>query len=452
MNRLRTLMAALGDAYLVGGAVRDAILGINADIKDYDIEVFGVDYDTLIAMLSNIYGDNIKTVGKAFGVVKVRDPELGEVDISLPRKESKIGVGDKGFEVTPDGSMTIAEAAKRRDFTINAIYYNYEKGFIDPYDGIRDLRDGVLREVNYQTFAEAPLRVLRGMQFAARFNLVPARSLVSLCYHLFPEYKYTSIGQVWCEWEKWAVKGTVPSLGLKLLDDTLWIEHFPELLAMNNCLQEPMYHPEGNVFRHTMHVCDAAARIASRENMDDKSRTILMFAALCHDMGKPTTTFVSNDGRIVSPNHAQELKPTYTFLESIGAPKWVIQNVVPLVENHMAHLNEDIGKSGVRRLANRVLPSNIKMLGWLVEADHSGRPPLETGMPANMQRIMNMAQSMSVAEDTVTCVISGYDLIQLGMVQGKKLGAMLGEIYELQLDGAIENREQAIEYAKTKLD
>lgn len=449
MNRLREILGILGEAYLVGGAVRDSLIG-QAHQKDYDIEVFNVSYEELLKRVSALGA--CKTVGKSFGVVKLSHPILGEIDISIPRTERKTGQYHQDFDIKLKPHMTIKEAAKRRDFTMNAIYFNFEKGYVDPYSGSYDLEMKILREVNMQTFAEDPLRVLRGMQFAARFGLVPSDSLIALSAQLYLQYEYIPTERIWEEWKKWALRSTVPSKGLSFLSRTLWIGHYPQLNQLTKTPQDPEHHPEGNVFKHTMHVCDAAQKIAVSEQLEEKDRLVLMFAALCHDMGKSSTTFVDKYGRIVSPNHAAKILPTLTFLASIGAPIWLKEQIIPLVHNHMAHLNNDIGRSGVRRLASKMQPSNIRMLGMLVEADHSGRPPLEGGVPENMQRIIDMAENLSVTEATVTPLVNGYDLISLGMTQGVALGNMLRRIYELQMDGKIETREQALEWTRRQLD
>jgi tRNA nucleotidyltransferase (CCA-adding enzyme) len=191
--RLLREVPALSRAYLVGGCVRDSLLGIAH--KDFDLEVYGVDYGTLASQLS-AYG-RVDLVGRSFGVIKFSGQNGGQWDFSLPRRDSKMSAGHKGFQIEVDPDIDPKVAASRRDFTINALAFDPRTGeYLDFFGGRRDLEKRVLRHTS-TTFVEDPLRVLRGMQFAARFDLSPAPETVELCrsiVHTFPELAVERVG------------------------------------------------------------------------------------------------------------------------------------------------------------------------------------------------------------------------------------------------------------------
>ena len=258
---LRAMLEAvrqIGRPRLVGGGVRDWLLGLEA--KDFDIEVAGVDFEQLHRALARFGATDV--VGRSFGVIKVRSPQTGsEYDFSLPRRESKTGAGHRGFAVAPDPKLSDAEAAARRDFTINAIAYDpFTNVVVDPHEGRRDLAARVLRHTS-PAFVEDPLRVLRAFQLAARFDLVLAAETAALCRSISSTFAELPVERVWGEWEKWATKAVKPSRGLAVLEETDWLKHFPEIAALRGTPQEPEWHPEGDVFIHTQHCLDALAKL-----------------------------------------------------------------------------------------------------------------------------------------------------------------------------------------------
>ena len=235
---LRTLLDAVrrvGRPRLVGGGVRDWLLGLEP--KDFDVEVAGVDFDTLHRALTPFGATDV--IGRSFGVIKVRGPDGAEYDFSLPRRESKTGAGHRGFAVAPDPGLSDADAAARRDFTINAIAYDpFTNALIDPHGGQTDLKAHVLRHTS-AAFVEDPLRVLRAFQLAARFDLTLAPETAALCRSIADTFAELPLERVWGEWEKWAVKSIKPSRGLAVLEETGWLRHFPEIAALRGTPQEP---------------------------------------------------------------------------------------------------------------------------------------------------------------------------------------------------------------------
>jgi tRNA nucleotidyltransferase (CCA-adding enzyme) len=325
-----------GRAYFVGGCVRDYILGVKS--KDIDVEVFGLSIEQLATILRHF--GKVDLVGKSFGVIKLTTLE-NDYDFTLPRKDNKVGSGHNQFEVEVDHMMTPYEAAKRRDYTINSMSMDVNGNLIDPFNGQEALNSSLLIATSGY-FKEDALRVLRGMQFAGRFNMEVSEPTAFMCEDMKEDYGHLSLERIREEWTKWALKSVKPSMGLQFLVDTNWIPFYPELDALVGLSQDAEYHPEGCVFTHTGMVCDEAVKIADRENLNDEDRLILVLSALCHDLGKSTTTTVE-DGRIKSPRHAQEGKnPTISLLTLMGFGDKIIEKVVPLVLCHMDHLNFEV--------------------------------------------------------------------------------------------------------------
>lgn len=436
---------ALSRAYLVGGCVRDALLGIAH--KDFDLEVYGVDYETLERGLS-AHG-RVDLVGKSFGVIKFTGRSGGQWDFSLPRRDSKMSAGHKGFEIEFDSRIEPREAACRRDFTVNALMFDPRIGeYLDFFGGREDLEKRVLRHTS-PAFVEDPLRVLRGMQFAARFDLTPASETVGLCQsivHTFPELAVERVGM---EWFKWAAMSTRPSAGLRFLKDTGWLCHFPEIAALDGTPQEPDWHPEGDVFTHTCHCCDALAELLEWRNAEATTRQVLMFAVLAHDFAKPQTTHVAErDGqkRIVSPGHEEQGGSlAESFLTRIDAPNEIKERVVPLVKRHMAHLQPANDRT-VRRLANFLKPATIEELCLVMIADHFGRPPKPRVIHEGVSELRAKADELRLRESAPKPLLQGRHLVARGMQPGKQFGTLLDEAFEAQLEGTFTDLDGALKW------
>jgi tRNA nucleotidyltransferase (CCA-adding enzyme) len=435
---LAAIRAAGGRPLIVGGAVRDALMG--AEVKDIDIEVYGLSIDELFQVLARF--GRVDAVGRSFGILKLRLPGAQELDVSLPRRESKVGAGHRGFMAAPDPTMTPREAAARRDFTWNALALTPDGELLDFFGGAADLNAGVIRHTT-EAFAEDPLRVLRAMQFAARFDMRLAPETAALGHALLPEAPTLAPERVWGEWLKWALRGRRPAAGLRVLAETGWLALYPELTALVGCPQDATWHPEGAVFEHTLYVCDAAAQIAERDHLAAEERAVLLFAALCHDLGKPATTVIGEDGRIRSPGHAQAgVELTEALLRRIGSPRAIVAPVVALVREHMAHIGMTVTERSVRRLALRLSPATITQWSRLVEADHSGRPPLPPGAPG--APIVALAQQLGADAGRPAAILQGRHLIASGMEPGPQLGAMLQRAYHAQIDGAFATVEEGL--------
>ncbi len=449
---LRELEILGYDCLIAGGAVRDALLGIQP--VDFDVEVYGMTYEQIAAFLGS--RGRVDLVGKSFGVIKFSDGAGHTWDFSVPRRDSKIGAGHRDFRSTFDPGITPREAASRRDFTINAMAYDPVREEIHDYFGGRaDLQARVLRATS-AAFSEDPLRVLRGMQLACRFDLTVDAGTAEMCRSIAGQYGTLPKERVCDEFMKWATKSRRPGRILEYLSATGWLVHFPLLARLTGVPQDAEWHPEGDVAIHTMHVVDAAAAIAGRERLSETDRAVLLFSALTHDFGKADTTELRDKGgrmRWTAHGHQEAGGPlAKMFLESIGIKAEIVDRVIPLVKNHLAHMaftDGEIHARAIRRLAARLAPANVKQLAWLVEADYSGRPPLPGGLPAEAARMRDFAEAQQVEAAPLRPLILGRHVMPyFDGKAGRHIGEVTKAAYEAQLDGAFSTEEEALEWLK----
>lgn len=425
----------LRDAFVVGGSVRDALLGLPG--KDFDVEVFGQSYEAIQQGLAQ-HG-RVDTVGRSFGVIKLTVQPGETFDFSLPRRDSKVGAGHRGFIADFDPTLTYADAAARRDFTLNSLMYDPRtREILDCHGGLADLENRLLRHTS-DAFVEDPLRVLRGMQFVSRFDLEAHPATLALCRDIRATYPELAKDRVRDEWLKWATRSLRPSRGLRFLVDTGWIEHFPELEKLVGTPQDPEWHPEGDVFVHTAHCCDAMACLDEWRSADEESRATWMLAILAHDFGKPSTTRQEMKRgllRWVSPEHEAAGVPlANTFLDRLGMPNVIRERVPPLVENHLAHMQIRTDKA-IRRLANRMVPETIEGLCLVMTADAQGRPPRPKDVPEGVDFLLKRSKELSVDSGAPKPLLQGRHLLNLGMQPGKPVGQITAAAFEAQLEGA----------------
>lgn len=425
----------LRDAFVVGGGVRDALLGLKG--KDFDVEVFGQSYEAIQQDLSR-YG-RVDCVGRSFGVIKLTVRPGETYDFSLPRRDSKVGAGHRGFIANFDPSLSYSEAAARRDFTLNALMYDPRtREILDCHGGLADLENRVLRHTS-GAFVEDPLRVLRGMQFVSRFDLEAHPSTLALCREIRGTYPELAKDRVRDEWMKWATRSLRPSRGLRFLVDTGWIEHFPEVEKLMGTPQDPEWHPEGDVFVHTAHCCDAMAGLDAWRAADDVSRATWMLAILAHDFGKPSTTRQEMKKgllRWVCPDHeAAGVSIAVQFLERVGMPNVISARVPPLVANHLAHIQVCTDRA-IRRLANRLVPETIEGLCVVMIADAQGRPPRPKDIPEGVSFLLNRSKELCVESGAPKPLLQGRHLLKLGMPPGVAVGQITAAAFEAQIEGA----------------
>lgn len=424
----RAIAAAGGRALLVGGYVRDRVLGIES--KDLDVEVFGLSLERLEEVLAH-FGPVIH-IGRAFGVLRVKG---FDVDFSLPRRDNKVAAGHRGFAIRFDPELDFAEAARRRDLAMNSMALDPVSGeILDPHGGQRDLREGVLRATDPVHFAEDPLRGLRVAQFAARFELRPDAELVALCSAL--ELSELSGERQLEEWKKLLLASARPSIGLEFLRETGLLRFYPELEALVGVPQDPEWHPEGDVWTHTLMVVDEAAR--SRDGGADD--LALMFAALCHDLGKPGTTFRDGGGRIRSPAHdSLGREPAELFLGRLRASHELMSKVLALVEHHLApasFVQQGAGPKAYRRLARKLAEAGtgVELLLRVARADHFGRTTKEAlarSFP-EADQFLATARTLDVEEQAPRDAVLGRHLIARGLSPGPHFGPLLARCREIQ--------------------
>ena len=436
-----------GSIYLVGGWVRDILLG--APSHEYDLEVYGLDMEKLFNILVRHAKPNL--VGKSFGIITMNIDGIN-FDFAFPRTENKTGPGHKGFAVTSDPFLSFEEASSRRDFTINSMGLKIpEMELVDFHNGYRDLQAKVLRHVS-SAFAEDPLRVMRAVQFAARFELEIAPETCTLCKQL--SLKELPMERIYGEFKKLLLKAPRPSLGLEWMRKLDLLDYFPELKALIGVEQEPEWHPEGDVWIHNNMVIDEAAKLR-REEYGEFDNMALMLGALCHDLGKPATTFFS-DGRWRSPGHdVRGESPTRSFLDRLTREAALVETVVVFVREHLKpallyKARNEIKPSAIRRLALRV---DIEKLVRVARADHFGRTTPEAlakEFPAG-DWLLNQSRELNVLENKPKPYLTGKFLISLGMKAGPQLGRLIAESFELQLDGEIGDVAEAEGWARARL-
>lgn len=446
MDIFRQIKREGGSAFIVGGWVRDMLLG--ATPKDIDIEVFGIYPPDLYYLLCQ-HG-KVETVGQSFGVTKLH-LDGDTIDFSIPRRDTKQGKGHKGFVTEFDPDMSFREASSRRDFTINSMGYDpLNHAVVDFHKGREHIKHKLLVPTS-EAFKEDPLRVLRGMQFAARFGFESEMMLDEYGYAMLDEYKDLPVERVWTEWEKLVLKGKKISCGLRVLLNTEWIIHYPELANLVDIAQDPEWHPEGDAFAHTMWVADAAVVIADRENLSDFDRKVLVLAAICHDLGKANTT-VFKDGKWRSPGHDVSGVPlAESFLKSIACPIHIVERVKPLVRWHMAHCRKTFSLKSVRKLSVNMEPSSIATLLLLIEADMNGRPPLPKGLPQSALDLKKVADKLGVVRASLRPVIKGKELIALGLTPNKDFGRIIKAAFEAQIEGKFDNVATGLQWVQNFL-
>ena len=434
----RAVAARGGRAWLVGGCVRDVLLGMGR--KDFDLEVFGVAPAELRRLLEAEH--EVADVGRAFGVLKLKGLPI---DVALPRRETKVSRGHRGFDVEADPSLDLASAAQRRDLTINAIYEDPLTGELaDPLDGRRDLKLRILRHASPR-FAEDPLRVLRVMQFAARLEFDVASETIELCRSLdLDELPRERLEE---EWRKLLLQGRAPSRGLRFLKESAALRFFPELAALDGCPQDPEWHPEGDVFVHTGHVLDHFAT----ERAGDRSDWIVGLALLCHDLGKPATTSTA-DGRIRSPGHSEAgVAPARSLLARLTAEADLVETVVALVLHHlrpMEFFKVKAGDSAIRRLATQV---NLRLLVRVARHDDAGRPPRPVDdFPAG-RWLLERAEALAAADAAPRPIVLGRHLVELGLAPGRDFKPLLEKCFEAQLDGAFTDLDGGLAFLRALL-
>jgi tRNA nucleotidyltransferase (CCA-adding enzyme) len=452
---LDAIRAAGGRPYVVGGAVRDALLG--RPPEEFDVEVFALPRERLEPALATL--GRVDRVGQSFRVYKVSRIEGmgGAVDVSLPRRDSKVGRGHRGIAAEDDPDLSVPEAARRRDFTMNALLFDPATGeLLDPWGGVPDVRQRRLRAVDAATFGEDPLRALRAVQLAARFELDVDPETAALCAAM--PLAELPAERVFGEIEKLLLRSPRPSRGFDLMREWGMLGTLaPELLPLETTPQDPGWHPEGDVWTHTLQVLDEAAALASDLAEDRPRRLAVMLGALGHDLGKPATTRHEDD-RVRSPGHEEAgLAPAAALLD-----RWNVHTllgydvrgqVLALVAQHLKpgqlyDARERVSDGAIRRLARKVEPD---LLYRVAKADCLGRRPGRFE-PVAMEWFRERVRQLEVASRPPEPILKGRHLLAMGLSPGPEIGRMLQAVYERQLDGVVTTLEEAEREARRILE
>ncbi len=417
-----------GRALVVGGYVRDRMLGLQ-ETGEPDLEVFGLGVRQLERALRPL--GKPRRVGRAFPVLRVG---ALEVEIALPRRESKTGPGHLGFEAVADPNLSFPEAARRRDLTLNAMGLDPLSGeLLDPFSGASDLEAGVMRATDSSRFPEDPLRGLRVAAFAARYGFTADDELTRLSAGL--DLSELSQERVHDELLK-LLLGKTPSAGFRFLARSGLLRFLPEVAALVGVPQDPEHHPEGDVFEHTLLVLDQAALAP----VDAAGRPAFLFAALCHDLGKPATTRVRESGRITSWGHdAEGAKIARGFLERLRAPRTVVEQVEVLTRRHLAPAlfpRQGAKPAAYRRLAREMaaVGLTLEQLLQLATADRLGRgtPVARSRRFPEGERFRAASEEAGVFRGAAPDAVLGRHLLARKIPPGPEVGRMLERSREVQ--------------------
>lgn len=432
----QALHEAGGQILLVGGAVRDLLLG--KQLKDLDIEIHKLPLEQVEKIL-RLYGP-VSTVGKSFGVLRVHGLD---VDWSLPRSDS---TGRKPVVVV-DPHMGMVDAFKRRDLTINAMGIDLiTHELIDPFNGQHDLMNGILRCPDATLFVEDPLRFYRVMQFVGRFAMEPDTELNALCARM--DIRTVSVERIEVEFQKLLLQSQQPSRGVRWLHTIGRLgDVLPEVAATIGVEQDQRWHPEGDVFEHTMQALDAAVAYT----YDDSSSTLAVrYAALCHDFGKVSTTVHNPDGTISSHGHELvSVTDTLSLLKRIMRNNDLVARVTVLVRHHMApgqFVTGGAKAAAYKRLARELAPhATLQLLADLASADMRGRNP-QRGKPLAgpcpmVDVFRQKAEQANVIQAPESPVLQGRDLLDV-VKPGPRLGELLAYAYQLQIEEGVIDKEE----------
>lgn len=412
---IRTIARALsergGHALIVGGSVRDELLG--RPCRDRDVEVLGLGLDALSDALE-LFGRPLR-FGQSFECLRL--PGL-----------------DVDFSVASRTDLDFSEAALRRDLTVNSMAKDpLSEAILDPHGGQADLASGTLRATDAQRFGEDPLRGLRVARLAAELEMQPDRALLALCGE--QDLSAVASERIFDEFRKLLLRAPRPATGLRCLEAANLLGHFPALDALRGVPQDPRWHPEGDVWTHTLMAVDEAAAL----RREDENDLALMFGTLCHDMGKPERTQIESE-RIRSRGHeARGGEIAAAFLETMRAPTRLVGQVEALVEHHLApalYPRNSAGPRGYRRLARKLEGAHVSMelLARVARADHWGRTTeaaLARSFPEG-DRFLADALALGVAEAAEPDVVKGRHLLERGIQPGPEFSAILGRCRALQ--------------------
>lgn len=442
--------------FVVGGAVRDALLGEKP--KDLDLVVVGGSLEDVVAKFKSM-GVPVreKVVSDAPVFHALLDSEW--VDVAVARREElREGVEGTGqqedFVFHTGSDVSLMDDLRRRDFTVNAMAMDVVTGDLhDPFGGQHDLfsdRRGRLMPVDGKLFRQSAERVLRGAQLVARKGLAMTPVMMALGREMHDAVAKVSVEQWWRQWEKLLLSDN-PSAGVRalvLMGCADLLPGWPEMMVTE---QDPVWHPEGKVDEHTLMVLDAAVALTREADRDTKLK--VRMAALLHDLAKPDVTFVREDGRVVSPGHAARklLAPkAMAFMARVGFPNRLRREVVNLCVEHM---REAQTHKSVRKLARDLAPARLADWALLVCSDMAGRDvpaeEVEAGW-ARVSRTLELAEELSVVDAPPVELVLGRHLLAEGLKPGPEVGRLLRVAAEAQMDGLFDTVEGGLDFLRSE--
>ena len=435
--------------YVVGGAVRDEVL---ADVgrphvnrPDLDYMITGVPLDDLLERLAAL--GRAELVGASFGVIKFTRDDFS-VDIALPRRERAVGPRHRDFEIESSPDIPLEEDLARRDFRMNMMARDVRTGrILDPFGGRADLEAHRLDVLREEAFDEDPLRILRGAQFAARFELTPTRRTLDAMRAAAERVASVAPERIADELTKLLTLAAKPSIGFELLRESgALAQCMPELLE-GWAIDQNQYHAF-TVYQHSLRACDEA-----------QPELVLRLAALLHDVGKPRT----KEGPHFYGHEKVGAEMARALLERLRFSGDVVERVSRLVALHMYTTVDEISDAGVRRFIRRAGVPNLGDLFALRHADirATGLPPRDEDQnrlfEARIQAALDAGHALSVAD----LAINGDDVMRLMQELGlapkdfrgdPRVGETLRACLETVLDDPANNtRDTLLEYARTQL-
>lgn len=416
------LLSINARAVVVGGYVRDAYMGRSLS-KDIDIEVYAChDINKIKDVLSALA--SVHEVGKNFGVLKMHLDDY-DYDISLPRTESKTGDGHKGFTVVCDGLLTFSQAAKRRDFTMNAMGFDLQsKTLLDPYSGLKAIKNRSISIVNEVTFIEDPLRILRAVQFAARFDFTIDEKTLLLCSHMVSENALNELPKerIFQELQKLLLRADKPSVGLRYLKKMGGL--FPALQALDS----------GTIFENTLDALDLMSNFTQALNED---KLILMMSTLC--LG-----FMKQDNNQKEYKYSPEtLADLEAFISSLSDDKDLLKKVVNLLLYYaqVNRLFKDKARDGIlRKLSTKV---NIQQLILVAKADYLACEKENDVYEAGIW-LYEKSLSLGILNEAPKALLLGRHLLDYGLLAGPEFKKYLDTAYQAQLDGEFSDLDGAL--------
>lgn len=422
-----------GELFEVGGSVRDLLINPDVESKDRDYLVTGIPLDDLITILRPF--GRVDVVGKSFGVIKFAPKGSDSTfDIAIPRTEKSTGTAHRDYEVAYDPDLSVEVDLKRRDFTINAMAREIPSGkLIDPYGGRQDIEKNIIRIVFPEAIEEDPLRILRGAQFAARFEFRIETETLRVMKENVPLLKSVSSERMAEEINKMLLKADKPSIGFRYLLEIGALDLiFPELIECIGVGQPGGYH-KWDVFDHTMACIDNAP-----------GRLVVRLAAIFHDVGKPQTRELVKDGATFYGHDRLSTKVTAEALKRLRYSNEIIEQVSKLVSKHM--FSDRAGEKGVRRLIKAVGTELVYDLLDLRRADivaqGMGQDPSE--MDEFEARVIEEIEKKAPFGLKDLAVNGDEIKSEFGILEGPLVGQILNDLLEMVLDDPSANTRERL--------